>query len=176
MRWGRQLQRHLAGQRYDTALAGAVMHAARRAAIGRPRGQVDDRARPPRRDHALRDGLGAEARALQIDAEHEIPVALAQFEERHAREHADIVDQHVDRSELRLDRRHDRLDLGELADVAPHRQRTAPARPDLIGDVVRRALVVEPVDRDIGARSSAAQGDRPPDPLLCPGHQNHFAG
>ena len=120
--------------------------------------------------------MGAKAGALQVNVEHVIPIAFAQFEKRHAREHPSIVDEHVDRAEPLLDRRYHRLDLAEPAQIGAHGQRAPAGGADLIGDALRGGLVVEPVDRDVGSCPGAAQGDGPPDPLLRPGHQNDLAG
>src|SRR5207247_176558 len=56
-----------------------------------------------------RRGLGAEESALQIHVEHEVPVALAHIEKRHAGIDAGVVDEHVEPPELAGDLRDHRL-------------------------------------------------------------------
>jgi hypothetical protein len=45
-----------------------------------------------------------------------------------------------------------------------------------IGDAFRSALVIEPVDRDIGTRRGKFDRHRAADPLLRPCDQDHLAG
>jgi hypothetical protein len=71
------------------------MHAARRAAECRARGQINDDTRPSGRNHRFGDSLRAEARALQIDVEDVIPVAFRHLQKRDAGEHPGIVDQNI---------------------------------------------------------------------------------
>jgi hypothetical protein len=68
------------------------------------------------------------------------------------------------------------LRLRDIGDVCLDHQRTPSVAAHLIGDAFRSALVIEPVDRDIGTRSGKFDGHRAADPLLRPGDQDRLAG
>src|SRR5215471_2732179 len=172
----RQFQRHCPRHRQHTALARDIMHAPWRAAKRRTRSQVDDRSRPPSRYHRLGDGLSAETRTFQIDVKNVIPVALAHVEERDPREYAGVVDQNVDPPELMLDNRDHRLHLPGLPHIRLEQQCTPPPTAYFLGDRVCSLLVIEPIDRDIGAGRSEFHSHSAADPLLRPCYQNYFAG
>jgi hypothetical protein len=55
-------------------------------------------------------------------------------------------------------------------------QRTPPVIAHLIGDAFRCALVIEPIDCNICARSGKFDRHRAPDPLLRPSDQDYLAG
>ena len=69
------------------------------------------------RDHAFRDRLRDEERALEVGVDHLVPVGLGLLE--HALGHGDagVVDQHVDRAERVLDGRDRALDARVVGDV-----------------------------------------------------------
>jgi hypothetical protein len=152
------------------------MHAARRAAECRARRQVDNDPGPSSRNHRFGHSLRAEARALQINVENVIPVAFRHLQKQDAREHAGIVDQNVDRPEPLLDGRHHRLRLHDTRNVGLDRQRALSVTTHLIGGALRSAFVIEPVNRDIGARQSKFDRHRAADPLLRPRDQDNLAG
>jgi len=106
------------------------------------------------RDHRLCDGLRAEARALQVDVQHVVPLALRHFEEWDAGEHRGVVDQDVDRAEPLLGGRHHRLHLFHLADICLDQNRPPSAGAYLIRNTLGGPLIIEPVDRDVGACGS----------------------
>src|SRR6266851_4854046 len=127
---------------------------------------VDDRARLARRDHRARHRLGAEEAALEVHAEHVIPLRLGQLEELGAREDARVVDEDVGGAQLRGRRREDGGDVLAPRDVARDDHRLAAKAPDLGGHALRRLAVVQEVDTDVGAVASQRDGDGPTDALL----------
>ena len=129
----------------------------------------------PGRNHRSGDSLRAEARALQIDVEDVIPVTFRHLQERDAREHSGIVDQNLDRPEPPLGGGHHRLRLLDISDVCLDGQCTPSMAAHFIGDGVRSALVIEPVDRDVGTRSGKFDRHCAADPLLRPSDQDHLA-
>jgi len=130
----------------------------------------------PGRDRCLGDVLRAKARTLQIDVQHLVPIALGHFEEAHARKHTGVVDQNVDRTEPLLDGRYHGPHLLQPAHIGLDEECAPTAGAYLIGDTLRRALVIEPVDRHVGARSGKFACHRATDPLLRARDQNHLVG
>ena len=161
-----QLARHAAREPHDAQLARHVGGGAHRAAIGRARRQVDDHAGPPGRHHAARRLLGADERALEIGVEHGVPLRLVQLEERRPGEDAGVVHEDVDRSEA-----HARPRPRDAAPPRASRRRRrscspAAERGDLGRGGLRRRLVVEEVERHVGALPREAERDGAPDAAL----------
>ena len=77
---GSQGEGHGPRETHHPRLARGVVHAAGVAAH-RGRRDIDDGPRPAGRDERARHRLRAEEAALQVDAEHVVPLALRQFEE-----------------------------------------------------------------------------------------------
>jgi hypothetical protein len=69
-----------------------------------------------------------------------------------------------------------RSHLVELCHIGLHRKRPPARRANILGDARGRRLIVEPVDRHIGAGSRQLACDCRADPLLRPGHQRGPAG
>ena len=79
------------------------------------------------------DGLRAVERAGQVDAEVALPELRALVVELpDVVERARVVDEDVDRAELVDDTGDGGVDLLAIGDVAPHRERAAPQRADLL--------------------------------------------
>jgi len=129
----------------------------------------------PGRDHRLGDVLRAEARTLQVDIQDMVPVTLCHLEEGDARKYPRVVDQNVDGAEPILDGRHHGLNLLYLAHVRSDQDLPPSAGAYLIGDALGSSLVVEPIDRHVGASRGKLQRHRAADALLRPGYQNHLA-
>ena len=89
------------------------------------------------RDHRARRRLGAETRAFQIDVEHVVPVALPHVEKIHAREHAGIVDQHVERPEIAFDSIDHRARRVEPRHIRLIQHRAPSGLPHRVGDLPR---------------------------------------
>ena len=119
---------------------------------------------------------GAEESALEIHVEHQIPVALAHLEQRHARIHAGVVDEHVDAAELADDLRDHRLRARGLRDVALDERGAPASATNLLGNLLGGAAIVEVVHADVGALARERQGDGTADSLLGAGHERHFPG
>jgi len=149
------------------------MDADRRAA-NRRGGQVDDDAPGAGRDHGPRRGLRHECAALEVDAEHAVPLGFGHLQEVDPREDPGIVDQHVDPAERRDGALHDSLADRDAADITLDQRGVATdgAHPGGNGFGIR--LVVQPVDRDVVAGRREGQGAGGPDALLRPGDQHHL--
>ena len=171
---GGELEGERPGHRHHAALAGAIMDAAHRAAHRR-RGEIDHGAGLSGRDQRLGHRDGREAAGLEVDVEHEIPIALAHLQERHPWIDAGIVDQDVGRAELAHGFCDHRFDLGELGEVGLDQDRAAAFGTDALGDRLRRRRVVEPVDRDVRALGRQCQCDRRADALLRARNQGDLA-
>jgi hypothetical protein len=70
---------------------------------------------------------------------------------------------------------HHCLHLRYLAHVGLDQNRAPSAGPHLTGDTLGGTVVVEPIDRDVGASCGKLQRHRAADPLLRPCDQNHPA-
>src|SRR5205823_8394538 len=90
-----ELEGHRARHRDDAALAGRIVHAAWLAAHRR-RGEIDDRSASAACDHGPGRRLSTEARALEVDVQDVVPLALGELEERRSRVDAGVVDEHVE--------------------------------------------------------------------------------
>jgi len=113
---------------------------------------------------------------LQVDVQDMVPVALRHFEERDAGKHSGVVDQNVDRAEPFLGGRNHRPHLLQLPQICLDQHRSPSARVYRIGNPLGGAVVIEPVDRDVGPNRGKFQCHSATDPLLRPRDQNHFAG
>ena len=104
----------------------------------------------------------------------EVPVRLLQFQERHAREHARIVDQHVDWAE-RGDRVADQTAaLLRPRHIALHQGGVRGA--DALGShPLGRLAVVEIVDRHRRPLTREGDRERSPEALLRAGDENRLA-
>src|SRR5262249_49768283 len=108
------------------------------AGAARRTGRNIDDAAPAALAHAANDRLGAQERGLEIDRDGAIEVRLAQVVDAAAERDAGIVDQHVDRPELRGHGSHHRVPPG-------------PSGPS-----ARTATAVPPVARIAAATASAS--------------------
>ncbi len=127
------------------------------------------------RDHALRDRLGDEERALEVGVDHLVPVGLGLLE--HALRHRDagIVDQHVDRAERVLDGRDRALDAGVVGDVQSDARDLAAAGGNLalqLGELVQLAGG----EADRGAALGQHPGEALAEALRGAGDQRDAAG
>ena len=116
------------------------------------------------------------AACAQKNVAHQVPVALAHLEKRHARIDAGVVDEHVDTTELAHDLRDHRLNTRGLCDVGLDEHGAPAGAADLLDDLVGRAAIVEIVHADVGAFTRERERDRTSDTLLGAGHQRHFSG
>ncbi len=131
------------------------------------------------RDHAVRRRLDHEIGAVEVDLHRPLERLDRHVEKGVERADAGIVDEDVDLAE----RGHRAVDKGarrlRIGDVAVQREGAAPQRLDL-GDAARRAfIVVQIVDRDIGAvprgadRSGTADPRRPAGDKHCLALKQH---
>ena len=129
----------------------------------------------PGGDHRLRRRLGAEARALEIDVVDESQSASV-MSRKSTRGKTPAL---LTRMSIRRTRRRPPSTIARTSSSraisAWISQRAAAVARDRAGDLARCRLVVEPVDRDIGAGRGEGERDRAPDPLLRPGHQRDLA-
>jgi hypothetical protein len=130
---------------------------------------------PSRRDHSFGDVLGTKAGSLQVDVEHTVPVGLGHLEKGDAREDPGVVDQDVNRAEPILAGGHHCLHLPNFANVSLDQDRASSASVYLLCHTLGGALVIEPVDRDIGPDCGELQRHRTADALLRPRDQDHLA-
>jgi len=70
---------------------------------------------------------------------------------------------------------HDRLHLLDPAHVCLGQDRASTAGVYLVGNTLRGTVVVELIDRHVGASGSKFQRDSAAGPLLRPRDQNHLA-
>ena len=96
-----------------------------------------------------------------------VPVLLRHLEERDTGEYAGIVDQHVDWPEPLLSGRYNGPRLRYPADIR-QQDCAAPVSTDIDGDAFRVALMVEPVDRDIGPGFGELDRHGAADPRAAP--------
>ena len=142
---GPELERHRLRQPPDRVLRGPVVREAGAARVdGVDRRDVDDRAAIALRPHPRRGGADAEEAAADVHAEDPLELLRRHVLEQEVREHAGVVDEHVEAAERRDGGRHQTLDVGLRRDVALGRRDLPPGG--------REAFVrgVEPVAPTVG--------------------------
>src|SRR5262245_52221394 len=92
-----------------------------------------------------------------------------------AQKYPRVVDQNFNGAEPFFRGGHHSLHLFDLTHVCVDQNRAPPASAYLLGNTMGGALVVEPVDRDIGPDRGEFQRHSPADALLCARDQNHLA-
>ena len=122
----RPVRAHPLRQHLQPALGGAVGGDPFARRLAHHRADVDDLAAAAL-DHPRRDRARDEERARQVDVEHALPLVERPLLERLAPRHAGVVDQHVDRPELR-DTCGDRLLVGDV-ERRGDRAAESPRRP-----------------------------------------------
>ena len=120
---GRQLLADRAREHAHAALGGRVRRVVEEGDVLVDRGHVDDAPAAAGVDHELRGGLRREERALEVDAEHQVVVLLADVHERLADLDAGVVDEDVEAAERRVRIAHELLGLRGHAHVGAQRDR-----------------------------------------------------
>ena len=172
---GGELAGHAASESDDAELARHVGGGARPAAVGRPGREIDDRARPARGHHAPRRLLRADEGGLEVGVEHRVPRLLGELEKGGAGEDAGVVHQHVDRAERTLGVAHEAPRLLGLGDVGVECRGPPAERRDLGGRGLGGRLVVEIVERHVGARLGKPDGDGAADAALGARHEHDLS-
>jgi hypothetical protein len=144
-------------------------------AAHRGRRDIDDGPRPARRDERARHRLRAEKAALQVDAEHVVPLALRQFEECRAGEDTGVVDEDIGGAQGVHHRLDHALDARGLRHVALHGDGAAAEAANLPSYALRGRRIVEEVDADIGAVTREGHCDGATDSLLGARDERHLA-
>ncbi len=127
------------------------------------------------RDHAFRDRLRDEERALEVGVDHLVPVGLGLLEHALGHRDAGVVDQHVDRAERVLDARDRTLDARVVDDV----QRDACDPAASSGDLaLQGSKLVELTggEADRGAALRQDPGEPLAEPLRGAGDERDAAG
>jgi hypothetical protein len=126
-------------------------------------------------DHARQHGVVHVQRTDQVDGDESCPTTpCVGLQERAEHVPAGVVDQHVDRAELRSDARYGRIDLVAPGDVAAKALRGAARGPDLAGHPVGGGLV-EIEHGDLGAFLGEAPAGRPADAAAAARHDDGLA-
>ena len=131
---------------------------------------------PPWLDHLLRRELDAEERALEVDGDDEVELALGRLEDRRPRLHPGVVDHDVEPAEGRHGPVDERLDVGHARHVGPDRPGPCPPAASIaftVASAAVRVLVV--VDRDRRALARELQRDRVADPAVAAGDDRGLA-
>ncbi len=167
--------RDLAGERLgesdDPGLRARVNRLARRPDPTRVGGYADDLPRAPF-DHRLEHGTHAGDRALEVDRQHLVPGRFLALHERLDLVPAGVVDEHVDRPQLRDHLRDAGANLRGIGDVDAGSDRTA-------ADLARRsrsARRVDVGDRDLRTLLDEARGDRAADAAGPSGDEHDLVG
>lgn len=112
----RQLHGHRTREHLQRAFAGGVGRGAVAAELAHHRAGVDDAALAARH-HAARHRTAEVERAVDVGVHHCVPIGVGHLGQRLAPRHAGVVDQHMDRPDLGLDRLHRGVDSRRIGDV-----------------------------------------------------------
>ncbi len=112
----RPLHRHGTRQHLQAAFCRRVVSDCGPRDLGVQRAQINDLPSPAP-DHARHHGTRDEKRAGQVHIQDRLPVLQRHAFERRATMNAGIVDQHIERTDRRLDFRHATPDVRLLSDV-----------------------------------------------------------
>src|SRR5437762_10432586 len=165
-----QLLRHRLRKAEQAGLGGRVVGLPFVADQPHDAGDVDDAA-PAALDHPARRELGEQERGLEVRIQHLVPVLLADPEQQVVLGEAGVVDEHVDRAEVLLDRRDQPLALGRLGDVAGVAAGPVPQR----GGGGLGLGAVAPAHGDLGARAGQRRRDVLPDAAAPPCYEGGLA-
>src|SRR5690606_6685602 len=127
-------------ERHQPTLAGRIYGLAGGAHAGRVRSDVHD-APCLAAGHERQYGMVHVQCAGEVDVDEPGPVLGGRLDEWLEYVPAGVVDQDVDRPEILLDRRHCRVDLFAVGDVATEGGRAATVGDDGVGDGLRRFQV-----------------------------------
>jgi hypothetical protein len=111
-----------------------------------------------------------------VSSEHGVPRVLGEVQKRGTREDARVVHEHIDRAQRPLGVGHEAPGLLGLRDIGADRCGPPPEGVDLPRRGLRGHLVVQEVERHIGAGLGKSQRNRAPDAALGARHEGGLSG
>jgi hypothetical protein len=119
--------------------------------------------------------LRADEGGLEVGVQHAVPRRLGELEKGRAREDAGVVHEDVHRAQGALGVVHEAPRLLGFRDVGGQRHRASTERENLSRRGLRGRLVVEVVQRHVGAGLSEPDGHGPSDAALGARHEHDLS-